>query len=515
MCAILTPISYSLTLAALCAARFFRDRIAPLPVPVSWPVTWLPILAVTAEAWPAVVRPLLDGDSLAYHLPNAAAWVHASSMWTTSTYYWWYPPASEVFAAGLYAVSGPYSLGLAGAIALLLLGLRLASWCAEYCDPWVAGAIAAATVAIPSLALQAGTLQNDAWLAAFFIEALWAYHSARRGATRSLATLAMIKPIGVVWALLAQASNPQRFRYASLLSYAPLAVWWIHNGFLFRHAMVPTISPAYAQLLPTTILGQGIEGLHVLISGLIHDGLWTVLLTVSALAAVPTLQNRSWLASGYGTLFAFLLLPYAYQTEVPQLATGHSLRFLAPLFSIGALGIAVLLRRAPALVAFAPGAIAIAGIFGTVNIFWNDATVHDVGWICAAVALVSILSFLRWSRFATAVLMVWMVYTAHGLAMSHPADYYNDVFSESGRRTHFFTWLQSAHMNRAVVKDLRSGAVSVISPATMVFDADPARACGQAKDLNALLIYGLPSSSRNNQCGRIIYQDSRIRVSEP
>ena len=106
------------------------------------------VAALALVAWPPLMRPLLDGDSLSYHLPNAAAWVHAHGLWTTDPRYWWYPPGSELFASGLFAVSGPFALGWSGLGALALLGFRIVDWArAEFDAPaWLADALAAATV---------------------------------------------------------------------------------------------------------------------------------------------------------------------------------------------------------------------------------------------------------------------------------------------------------------------------------------------------------------------------------
>src|SRR4051794_29717034 len=74
------------TLLALCAfrrARMTRVTSRTNGKNSSLRMLWfLPLIATLASALPPLVRPLLDGDSLAYHLPNAASWVHAGSVWT-------------------------------------------------------------------------------------------------------------------------------------------------------------------------------------------------------------------------------------------------------------------------------------------------------------------------------------------------------------------------------------------------------------------------------------------------
>jgi hypothetical protein len=103
-----------------------RSRASPASRPVAWSA--LPIFFIVGCAWPLLVRPLLDGDSLSYHLPNAVAWVHAHGIWVADTRYWWYPGGSELFAAGLFAVAGPFGIPLCGTLALSLLGLPIVTF---------------------------------------------------------------------------------------------------------------------------------------------------------------------------------------------------------------------------------------------------------------------------------------------------------------------------------------------------------------------------------------------------
>lgn len=89
--------------AALCVWR----SIALKPQPKShdsWAYGTLGACLVVL--WPPLSRPLLDGDTLLYHLPNAAAFVQNHSIWTASAPYWLYPQASELFSAAVFAVSG-------------------------------------------------------------------------------------------------------------------------------------------------------------------------------------------------------------------------------------------------------------------------------------------------------------------------------------------------------------------------------------------------------------------------
>ena len=122
------------------------------------------------------MRPLLDGDSLSYHLAQRRI-VGAGALALDDR------NALLVVSAGIRALrkrrsmpsSGPFALPWSGFGALALLGFRIAAWTREAfaAPPLAADALAAATVTAYPLAIQAGTLQNDVWLAAFWLEALW------------------------------------------------------------------------------------------------------------------------------------------------------------------------------------------------------------------------------------------------------------------------------------------------------------------------------------------------------
>ena len=148
---------------AIAAGRSLNER-NPTSENTARPAPYLLIAALLLVAWPQLTRPLLDGDSLSYHLPNAAAWVHAHSLWTATTRYWWYPPASELFASALYAVGSPFALPWCGFCALALLGFRIAAWSREALStsPLLADALAAATVSAFPRRVACGLLARDA-----------------------------------------------------------------------------------------------------------------------------------------------------------------------------------------------------------------------------------------------------------------------------------------------------------------------------------------------------------------
>ena len=91
----LYPLTCWLALAASLIAAYLRRVPDETPAAASAAPPYLLAAALAIVAWPPLMRPLLEGDSTSYHLPNAAAWLQAHSLWTEATRYWWYPPASE------------------------------------------------------------------------------------------------------------------------------------------------------------------------------------------------------------------------------------------------------------------------------------------------------------------------------------------------------------------------------------------------------------------------------------
>lgn len=518
---VLTPAAYAAGLCALCAARFIFRRHAPLSDRVPAQTYVVPAIAVIAIAWPQLVRPLMDGDSLAYHLPNAAAWVHHASLWTTTTRYWWFPPASELFAAGFYVLSGPFSVGLAGAIALLLLGFRLAEWCGKFCGAWEAGAVSAATITLPALALQGGNLLNDVWLGAFFVESLWASRFAQENVVRSLAMTAMIKPIGIVYALIAQLDSTRRFAPVRLLCFVPFAVWIVHDIVLWPHAVaantvtsLTTSQYGHVNTWQTTVLAHGVQGVITLAAALRDEGFWGIVVTIAALISPLLIKDRAFQLAAYAAFAVFFVLPFAYENDSLQLANGHALRLLVPFLVMGAIAAAEGLRRYSAALAAAAIAAAAYNVYRVDAIFWNDATTHRVLFVCAATALL-LFAVLRWRYRAPALaaFAAVLIVLSNGLAQSHALSYYDDWISTPAIRSHFFEWLSAARPPRVVVQNLSAGSVNVVAPSSLTFDQNP-DVCMQARDLRALVV-SLAGSTGTVRCGRLIRDDGRIAVSSP
>jgi hypothetical protein len=527
---VLYPAACAASLIVLCLLRIGLRREPGVRSGEAWSgAIGYGAVAVTIamSAWPAIVRPLLDGDSIGYHLPNAAAWSHAHSVWTTTTTYWWYPPGSELFASGLYTISGPFSLGLAGTAAIVLLGLRLVEWGSLYAPRWVAGLIAAATLSVPAIALQAGNMQNDVWLAAWLLEALWAHRDAGGGAkAKSLAILSLVKPMGILYAAGVQALSRAWPSRRAAVAYLPFVAWIVHDAILIPFAVISPAATHYWDLRQSTIAGNGFAGLIALLGALAKfGGPAFCMLLIAALFLTPRLDDKRLAWSALALTALYLILPFSYSNGVPQLVTdGTSLRYLIPVLAIGALALASVARRFAWPIAFVAVAVTILGVRSVSNIFWNDSTTHDAAFAGLAFFAWPLLPR-RFQGAAGACLVVAAVTMANASAGSHPAGYYDDSLRAGGETTSVFSWLADAKPERLVVQDLRSGAIDVISPGTHVVEATGLDACREARELKALWLLGpdAPFGPERfeekrvaaRRCGSIAYEDRLTLIVRP
>jgi hypothetical protein len=491
------------------------------------PPPYLLIGALIAVAWPPLMRPLLEGDSLSYHLPNAASWVQAHSIWTTATRYWWYPPASELFAAGFYATSGPFSLPWCGFAALALLGFRIATWAraAVAVPPLLADALAAATVTAYPLAIQAGTLQNDVWLAAFFLESLWSLRSSSGAAPRSLAVTALIKPQGWLLAAVALAANRARFPLW-LWTGGAVAAWVARDAILWRYAIVAPASTEYGSFVRSTILAHGWPALATLARVGTLASPFASLALLTALAA-PLLVRRqrgvAWAACA--AAFVFLLLPFGYASSVAQLATGASLRFAAPAVAAGSVILAYLVRRTGTLAAVLLTASTLFGVGYVLAIFWNDAPARAAP-VIALVAVATVWSA-RAARSAwpIAVGTVALAVAASFLAASHPIDFYADALRVNGRSTAFYAWIERNRPAALGAVGLSLGTINVLSPSTRTVELPDLGSCTAAQTQRVLLA-AIAENDRTGEfnaarlrgaraCGTTRYDDGIAVVASP
>ncbi len=528
---LLTQLACALFAMALIVLRIVRrppriERRTTRPGAISMVGTSLPILAVTATSWPQLVRPLLQGDSLAYHLPNAAAWSGTHSLWTSGTWYWWYPGASELFAAGLLTVAGPLCVGFAGFVAVLLLANRLFAFSerAGYGD-LTSGAFAAAVVTLSTIALQAGSLENDVWLAAFVLEMVWAMSTDRWAAERAIAVTTLIKPYGFVFAVLAALQNRTSGTQRLAVACFPFAFWIVRDTLLWPNATIPPSAVSGPPVVQTMIAGHGLAGLQTLADALRHAGPGVSIASVALVATIvfscePVLR---WTACG--TLAFFLLQPYGFSNDVPQLATGASLRYADTALVLGCVGALPLLRRVafPATIVFST--LACVQVITIENVFRADTTTYSWFYVTIGIAIAIAVDML-WSRgFVTATAGASLVAYAVVLAGSHPIDYYNDASSHGSKRSAFYTWLAASEPHEVISDSAPLGTIVVVSPSTLVENAAFPFDCARARRVDAVIV-----SERNSRqsaaaaaaeatvgttCGSVIYRDAEFTVVRP
>lgn len=451
---------------------------------------YLTIAALLVVAWPQLMRPVLDGDSLSYHLPNAAAWVQAHSLWTTATRYWWYPPSSELFTSGLYATGGPFALPWCGLCAMLLLAARVAQWTREAIGDWGADALTAALVTAYPLAIAAGTLQNDVWLAAFFVESLWTLRATDRpAAMRTIAATVLLKPQGWIFAGIALVASRSPWRLWLAAAVAAM-LWLTHDLLLLDTALIsPVQSAAFTHPASTTILAHAPQALWLLAQVTLNFSPFVLLALVAALCGpLLTDATRSLGWAACASVLVFLVLPFGYETNVPQLATGESLRFAAPAIAAGAIVLAQPLRR----VAIVTGAIfaisAAYGMWRILSVFWNDGSTHAAIPLALAGTAAVVLAFrVRAAWPALAVTLCGIVLSTH-LAGRHAIDYYNDALTVNGTPPGIYRYIATSQPRAIGGIGLRLGVVNVLSPRTYTRDLLDDGACGAARRSNLQLV---------------------------
>ena len=491
------------------------------------PLPYLLIATLLLVAWPQLMRPLLDGDSLSYHLPNAAAWVHAHSLWTATTHYWWYPPGSELFASAIYAVGSPFALPWCGFCALTLLGFRIAAWSRDGLglSPLSADALAAATVSAYPLAIQGGTLQNDVWLAAFWLETLWSLRALPpQRFVPSAAVTALIKPQG--WILAAIALLASRARPILWVgTFSVLGIWLIHDAALWKTAIASPAASMGGGFFGSTILAHGLGAFALLGAVAIRLSPFALIALIAALfGPLAAMRDRALGWAAFAALVLFFVLPFGYETSVAQLANGTSLRFAAPAIAAGALLLAPLVRRFGVIATVLLWISTIYGCWFVLAIFWNDGSTHIALAVAALGVAIAAVANRMQLRLITGVAFLAAVVLATHLAARHPLDYYNDSLSVGGTSPGVYRWIQQAQPYEIAGWGLRSGVVNVLSPDTLTADLDDSEPCKRTP-FPALLVAvaqsDLPPAVNAHRlrvartCGGTVYHDAIGVVAQP
>lgn len=519
------PACLAVALACAVAAMIRAgSKVVKTPPPRRWYA--LPFCATLFVAMPALQQPPMDGDTLAYHLPSALAWVHAHSIWTTATRYWWYPGGSELFAAGIAAVGGWWLVGLAGTCAAFVLVFRLTDWGISLGTPqWVAASLASAFVCTGIVAAQAADLQNDVWLAALFVEALWVAHHRLGGRISSPWLLPLVKPTGSFYALVVVFCRRRPLALVAL-GLAPLCVWLLRDALLWSHAIVPPASTATQRIWSTSIASHGLRGLAVLGQALWRAGAPTIawfFLPVVGLFVGPL---RRVAIAGTAATAIFWLLPFGFNSSVPQLAGGDSLRFDLPAMATGCVVAAALAARMPLAAGMCALAATAAGGWRLAAIFWNDADSHRTALLVAAVAACALLPKPKQTGLVLGAALCMALVDCGVLAASRAYSYYDAwLLSPNGVATAVFPWLTKTQPSAIVVWNLRAGAVAMMAKKTTVYDALDAGTCAQARKLDALLLLGtdpdISAAMRRSRlgsaraCGSTRYEDPAVLVVQP
>ena len=497
-------------LLALLAVRLSRrTRRVDRDEDQTWP--WDAVIgfaALLALAWPTAVRPVMDGDTLIYHLPNAASWVAQHGVWATGTRYWWYPPASELFASGLFATGGIGVVGWAGLmppVLLLLIARRVARRAGV--APFAGTLLACALLATPVAAVQIVSLQNDVWLTALFLFALTEYLPPIFG------VLALTKPYG--WLLSATASSvwaSDRKQLIKALAFSggALALWIVRDLILMPHAAVPIATTRILDVVDTTLASHLPGSLATLAKASWNAGIVWCLFLACGIASAFLSPNRQLRWAAVISICLFAIIPTGYGiASAEQLATGESLRFALPIAGLGLTWMVSSLQRATPLVAVVAGIGTIAGVATQWQISYNDATTRDAPIVVIVATLVAVGSLLlRDGRGRTVVLSCLCLLLgalAAGLADSHPADYVADVYGGA------FAFAASQHFERIITLGLPAGAAITVDPKVNAFDGMDWGTCVEAQALGAIVITKIVNLPRAD-CGRIVYRDGTTVV---
>lgn len=485
------------------------------------PALYATLAATLVVIWPPLVRPLLDGDSLAYHLPNAASWVQTHSLWVTAAPYWYYPPASEMFAAGLLAAAGRWSLPLAGVLPALLLTARLYTVARNAGAPrYAAAAVPLAFLCTPLAAFQSGTLQNDLWLAAFFVEIL----AAGSGALASVAVCALLKPFGWIEAVIATLAG-RKAPAALLGGIAALALWAARDAVLFVRGPLTPLAPQPAYWA-TTIAGNAAIAFPQLLHGVAavtpQCFVWTALLVAGLFFAL----TRRFAIAGLAALALYVFLPVSYSNGVTNyVLDASSLRYALPAFACGAIVAGFAAARAPLVVAAAGYAVAAWGASQVLGVFWNDAYTRYAPEIALVAVIAALLAPRTRAIPAVAVALAVLLAGTQG-ASSRASGFYADWMRDgTGHSTGAFTWLAQNHPERVVARNVRGGAVLMSSPQTFTLETASGDGCALARSQSALLFVGSNEDANGSaltqafekarSCGTVLYADGAAVIVRP
>ncbi|MGC1379723.1 MAG: hypothetical protein WA814_01725, partial [Candidatus Baltobacteraceae bacterium] len=221
----------------------------------------------------------------------------------------------------------------------------------------------------------------------------------------------------------------------------------------------------------------------------------------------------------------FFALPFGFESNVAQLATGASLRFAAPAIAAGGL---LLARPATRFATIAGPLLCASALFGAILIlalFANDApTLLAPLLALPAAGIVWLAKRIRapWPILAG---IVAVAIAGSALAASHPVDFYTDALRVGGRSTGLYAWIAKRQPAAIGGAGLALGAVNVLSPRTQTVELGDEEACALAGHARLWLVAvaeGGRAAAFNSgrlrdarACGSVRYDDGRAVVSAP
>ncbi|MGR4064612.1 MAG: hypothetical protein ACLQPV_04115, partial [Vulcanimicrobiaceae bacterium] len=372
------------------------------------------------------------------------------------------------------------------------------------------------------LALQAGTMQNDVWQAAFVLEILWSAGETNASAIASTIVCALIKPDGWAFALVALAAS--RARLSSWIAWAAACAFLAVRPLAMSSAALFPIAATQSPGFETTILGHGIPAFAFAFESMGRAApLAAVALAAAVLGPLLARDDRAlgWTALGSATIF--FLTPWGFADAHPQLATGASLRYADPAIAAGVLVVAPYARRFEIASLTALALCIVYGCFQIAAIFWNDQTTRlaiAVALLCGAAAYVT--RRFPWALGAVATLGLLFATWHAGLP---PAQYYADALSVNGTGSGVFAWIARTKPPRVAVLGFPPGTIATLSPDSWFVETTDTDACDTARSAGAVLVAmteptrsaqeAAQRMARTRACGSVVYRDGLATAVAP